>query len=891
MRRFTGLAGLIFSCLFLCFSTARTQGLYPVSTEKKIINSTLIVEGKVISRSSDWNSAHTMIYTTSQVEVYKVFKGTLQKNIIDVITIGGAVDGHLIQATHLLELKKNDVGIFFCRPNTIKNAPAAFSSALEVYSSSQGFYKYDLKSKTASAPFIEYTDIEKLLYRDLRNKTGRSPEIKNSTFSIERKVSDFQSDNSVLAPVISSFAPTTAMAGALLDPANNVLTITGTGFGTRSGDAAVLFSNADASAGSFITVEHNSPLIVSWSATQIRVRVPTQAGTGPIRVVDNVGNFITTSSSLNILYSVLTADFGDPYGIKQFTLGNMNNSGGYNIKYGISTANSGVNINTSPAKATFQRALNSWKEGIGANFVEAGTTTLQTVNPDDGENIVEYDNGGTGIGPLADGVLATCFSGITICTNDPVNNQARKTGFDIVIRNTGFSNGSTPFTLGPCPPLSEFSNVVDLETVLLHELGHALNLGHIVDPLQGSGAGTASPAKVMHFSIAYNQRRISLDYASKTGGLYLTTQHDYTYGNCISGEPEMTQLDLVVEPKDECPLTFPVNTMPLFTKINFDLARATSNKFVDPAFNQWKKDGSGSNVTNTAYYAFKTNETGGTLNMEVMNYTTNPAAIAACDPGATGVQPTGVKISIYKVSSCPSAGAFPVPIEYQTFKDNVTLPVVSGLTANSTYLIAVDGIQNTKAVFDIEFTGTSLPVQSTDLNGTIVGDNNELTWTTDPSFEVGQMVLERSEDGVNYEELQEIVGSTQQQSGQYSDTDPFPGANYYRMRVESPTGTIQYSEVVTLNRSDNGGLLVNLSTNAAFSQLTVEIITDNNEFGTYGATIVNSLGQQVLSERYTVSTRRHVENISLRNLAKGIYYIQVFGKNGGKIKAAAFMKM
>lgn len=891
MRSFTGHAGLVFGCLILCFSTARTQGLYPVSTEQKIINSTLIVEGKVISKKSGWNSTHTMIFTTSQVEVYKVFKGTLQKNIIEVITIGGVVDGHLIQATHLLELHKNDVGIFFCRPNTIKSAPPAFTSALEVFSSSQGFYKYDLKSKTASAPFIEYTDIEKLLYRDLRNKTGRSPEIKNSTFSIEKRVSTFQSDNSILAPVISSFAPTTVMAGALLDPANNVLTITGTGFGARSGDAAVLFSNADASAGSFITVENNSPLIVSWSATQIMIRVPTQAGTGPIRVVDNAGSFITTSSSLNVLYSVLTADFGDPYGIKQFTLGNMNNSGGYSIKYGISTANSGVNINSSPAKATFQRALNTWKEGIGVNFIEAGTTTLQTVNPDDGENIVEYDNGGTGIGPLADGVLATCFSGITICTNDPVNNQARKTGFDIVLRNTGFSNGSTPFTLGPCPPLSESSNVVDLETVLLHELGHAINLGHIVDPLQGSGAGTASPAKVMHFSIAYNQRRISLDYASKTGGLYLATPHDYTYGTCVNGEPEMSLLDQVVEPKDECPLAFPVNTMPIFTKINFDLAHATSNKFVDPALNQWKKDGSGSNVTNTAYYAFKTNETGGTLIMEVMNYTTNPAAVADCGLGSTGVQPTGVKISIYKVSSCPAASAFPVPIEYQTFKENVTLPVVSGLTANSTYLIAVDGIQNTKAVFDIEFSGTSLPVQSTDLNGAIVGDRNELTWTTNPSFEVEEMVLERSEDGVNYENLQEIVGSSEQQSGQYSDIDPFPGANYYRMRVESPTGTIQYSEVVTLNRSDNGGFIVNLSTNASYNQLNVEIITNNNEFGTYGASIVNSLGQQVLSEKFTVSSRRHVENIGIINLARGIYYIKVSGKNGEKIKAAAFMKM
>ena len=892
MRGFTGRAGLILGFLILLFSIARTQGLYPVSTDKKIVNSSLIVEGKVISKRSAWNSNHTMIYTTSQVEVYKVFKGSLQKNTIEIVTVGGAVDGHLIQATHLLELSKNDVGVFFCRPSTMKNTPAEFSPALEVYSSSQGFYKYDLRAKTASAPFVEYTDIEKLLYRDLRNKTGRSPEIKNSTFSIEKPTSKFQSDNSTLAPVISSFSPTTVTAGTLLDPTNNVLTITGSGFGPQSGDAAVLFSNADATAGSFIDVGATSELIVSWSATQIRVRVPTQAGTGPIRVVDNNGAFITSSTSLNILYSVLTADFGSPYGIKQFTLGNMNNSGGYSIKYSSSTANSGVNINTGPAKATFQRALNTWKDGTGVNFVEAGTTTLQTVNPDDGENIIEYDNGGTGIGPLADGVLATCFSGITICTNDPANNQARKTGFDIVIRNTGFSSGSTPFTVGPCPPLSEFSNVVDLETVLLHELGHALNLGHIVDPLQGSGAGTATPGKVMHYSIAYNLRRISLDYAAKSGGVFLVTPHDYTFGSCVIGEPEMTPVETILEAKDECPTTFPVSTMPMFTKINFDLAHATSNKLVDPAFNQRKKDGTGANVTNTAFYAFKTNETGGNLNMEVMDYTTSPVAIAACEVGGTGVQVTGVKISIYKVSSCPNGGSFPVPIDYQTFKANGTLTEVSGLTANSTYLVAVDGIQNTKAVFNIEFTGSALPVQSTELNGAIVGDHNELTWSTDPSFDVSEMVLERSEDGVNYEEIHQILSDEEQLSGQYSDIDPLPGANYYRMRVQSSGGSIQYSEVVTLNRNDNGGVTVRLATNSSYSQITVEIIsTTNDAYGTYGASIVNSLGQQVLAEKYNVNTRNHQENIGIGNLAKGIYYIKVFGKNGEKIKAAAFMKM
>ncbi|HUQ66777.1 MAG TPA: T9SS type A sorting domain-containing protein, partial [Flavitalea sp.] len=444
---------------------------------------------------------------------------------------------------------------------------------------------------------------------------------------------------------------------------------------------------------------------------------------------------------------------------------------------------------------------------------------------------------------------------------------------------------------GPCPPLSESSNVVDLETVLLHELGHGINLGHIIDPLQGSGAGTATPAKVMHYSIAYNQRRISIDIASKTGALYLVTRHGYTFGNCTTGDPEMSPLQTIVEAKDDCPASFPVSSMPTFTKINFDLAHATSNKLVDPAYNQWKKDGTGTNVTNTAFYAFKTNATGGTLVMEVMNYTTSPAAVAACDYGSTGVLPTGVKVSTYKVPSCPAGGSFPVPIDYQTFKTDGMLTTVPALSANSTYLIAVDGIQNTKAIFDIEFTGTALPLQSTELNGAIVGDHNELTWTTNPAVVVSQMVLERSEDGINFQEIQQIVGTDEQQSGQYSDVDPLPGNNYYRMRVESPSGTIQYSEVVTLNRSDNGGFTIDLVTNASFSQLKVIIQNSHDEFGTYGALIVNSLGQQVLSQTFTVSTRTHEQNLQIAKLASGIYYIKVFGNNGEKIKAAAFMKM
>src|SRR5688572_8779958 len=113
MRRCTGLAGFLTGLLIVCTTLGRAQGLYPVSTDEKVNRSSLILEGKVISQRSAWNSRHTMIYTTSTVEVYKLFKGNLEKNLVEVVTLGGAVDGYYIHASHLLELHNDELGIFF----------------------------------------------------------------------------------------------------------------------------------------------------------------------------------------------------------------------------------------------------------------------------------------------------------------------------------------------------------------------------------------------------------------------------------------------------------------------------------------------------------------------------------------------------------------------------------------------------------------------------------------------------------------------------------------------------------------------------------------------------------------------------------------------------------
>ena len=133
--------------------TATGQRLYPVALDKKIQSSSVMIEGKVSSKQSFWNAQHTMIFTNNKIEVYKVFKGSVQKDYIEVLTQGGTVGNESYQVSDLLSLTTNEIGVFFCNSNKVNvRSPETGDMLYDVYGSKQGFLKYDPSNQTASAP-------------------------------------------------------------------------------------------------------------------------------------------------------------------------------------------------------------------------------------------------------------------------------------------------------------------------------------------------------------------------------------------------------------------------------------------------------------------------------------------------------------------------------------------------------------------------------------------------------------------------------------------------------------------------------------------------------------------------------------------------------------------
>lgn len=864
---------MLFMVLF--FSTVSSaQSLYKVEMNEKINNSSLIVEGKVLSQHSFWGPGHQAIFTSNEIEVYKVFKGRISSKTIEIITHGGSVGLEAMEASDLLSLQKNDIGTFLCFPNKgAIRSPLTNELLWDVYSSSQGFIKYDLPTNGAAAPFVRYADITTQLYTELNQKIGRSFDDLKTSFNV---ASFKQAPHQPNAPSITGFSPTTVNAGATIDVANNLLTITGSGFGAGSGSAAVLFDDAnDGSGGALFTVVYNDPLVVSWADGQIQIRVPSRAGTGSIQVRDGAGVTQTAAGTLTVTYAIITSAISTV--IKEMNLMDDNGTGGYTYQYSSSTAGRGKDFTNATNKAIFERAVSTWREVNGLNFVEGASTTNQAV-AFDGVNLIVYDNDNSTISPLPSGVLAVCYSWSAMC--GPVaTNQIQRTEFDIIVRNEPVSTGTTSFSLGPCPPMASNFAELDLETVLLHELGHALNLAHINDSYEGAFAGQLNPGKLMNYAVVNSVKRVSPDYSAYIGAQYTIAQQGNTYGSCGLASAEMTPLSTTTEARDNCPGTFPSTITPRNTAISFDLIHATSNKFSDPLYDNVTTSGDGVGLTNNAFYAFKTNNAGGILSLTVSGYTLSPSTPTTC---ATpyGYPTIGVELAVYQVNSCPAPGSYPAPIAYRTFNANGALSDITGLSPNTTYLLMVDGIENTKASFTLNFGGASLPIGLRDFTGIVQKQVNQLNWFTEFVNDVRNVDIERSADGASFEKMATVKGM-QQGKGSFTDSRPFAGNNYYRLATHNLDGTIEYSRILLLKRNDP--FLLSTYPNPAANTMQVELRTEQK--GLYTLVLRNINGQMVSQRNVEVRSGLQLAPMNVSGLNAGVYQLTVLDQKGILIKS------
>lgn len=463
-----------------------------VPLSQRAASSSDIVEGKVVDQYSYWNTAHNMIYTSNVIELYKVFKGNLTSEKIEVLTVGGTVGFDRIIAEPSLKLNIGDFGMFTLSPVTRYPYDQISRNGLmrfEVYASLQGFIKYDLVHHTASEPFRTYVNIRSEVYDAVGSVTNRSGlylEIKPIDKNQLRTVQP-SNQSPTAGPNVDNFSPINVTSGT-----GTVLTINGTSFGNTQGSSFVSFPNADDGGATFI-----QPLpsqYISWSDTQIRVEVPTAAGTGQFEV--NTGTTATSPSILTVDYAHLNVDFDPGSGTVAYQTDHVNDNGTGGYTWRMNTA---FDADAS-ASASFMRAFDTWRCNTGVNWTIGATTSINDA-VSDGTNVICFDN----TAPLSSGILGVCYSYWSGCSVGPTI-VWYVSELDIIF-DEGSNIAPQTWQYGPSlPAINEY----DFETVAVHELGHGHQLGHVIDP----GA-------IMHYAIGNGSSNRSLGVNDDAGGTFV----------------------------------------------------------------------------------------------------------------------------------------------------------------------------------------------------------------------------------------------------------------------------------------------------------------------------------------------------------------------------------
>ncbi len=170
---------LLFFIAFSFISTDLSAQLQAVPLEQRVENSSMVFEGKVLRKSSFWDTDRRHIYTSNLVSVYKVFKGELSNSIVEVITIGGIVGNQMEKVSYGLDLQEGTIGVFTCIPNNTKLATSSKNLRLRPYAEIQGFIRYDLANGTARDVFRVYKNVSGEIYPVLQKLTNSNYKVMN----------------------------------------------------------------------------------------------------------------------------------------------------------------------------------------------------------------------------------------------------------------------------------------------------------------------------------------------------------------------------------------------------------------------------------------------------------------------------------------------------------------------------------------------------------------------------------------------------------------------------------------------------------------------------------------------------------------------------------------
>jgi len=179
-----------------------------------------------------------------------------------------------------------------------------------------------------------------------------------------------------------------------------------------------------------------------------------------------------------------------------------------------------------------------------------------------------------------------------------------------------------------------------------------------------------------------------------------------------------------------------------------------------------------------------------------------------------------------------------------------------------------------------------LPIEIASFEGHHENAVNILDWSTPDAHNTERFIVERSPDGMNFEDLGEVkveeyVGG---QSGgaptqanihayRYLDKDPFQGHNYYRLRNIDLNGDYSHSNVINIFVLRTGLDILEIWPNPATSEIHIEVLAPAD--GNYSLQVVDMYGKAVIESDEELVMGKNTLTYDLNSLSVGMYIVEL----------------
>ncbi len=157
----------------------------------------------------------------------------------------------------------------------------------------------------------------------------------------------------------------------------------------------------------------------------------------------------------------------------------------------------------------------------------------------------------------------------------------------------------------------------------------------------------------------------------------------------------------------------------------------------------------------------------------------------------------------------------------------------------------------------------------------------ELNWELITDHHLENIVVEKNSNSGNYKPIAEfpMKNTTGQQSFHYTDEEAVSASSYYRLKLVSANGTVQYSNVLIFRNQKSGQAALNVFPSVIDNNATINVFSKKKESGS--VKVVDMSGRLLISQSIIIQACENNFTLThLDKLSRGNYIIAYQSEEG-----------